>query len=147
MKFGGQGQVIQFGGERDHRRHLELLGQLHGIAVVAIVGFPDLASRMERVAVAGEGADLQSTGGNGLLEALPRRVVGEQGGGIGVGVARITADPDLDCLTARSRDVVQRLFERALAEEHRKDPDFHVRIHSFLRLCLTGSAHAEHDGN
>jgi hypothetical protein len=120
---------------------------LHRIAVVAIVLLRNLAPWVERIAVAGERADLQPAGGDGILESLPRRVVFEQRRGVRVGRSRIAPDPNLDCLATRGLDVVQRFLERPLTEQHREDPDFHVRTLSFFQICLTGSAHAEHRSN
>jgi hypothetical protein len=129
-------------GERDHRRHLEPPGELHRVAVVAIVRLRDLPPRMERVAVARERADLQPAGGDRILEPLPRRVVLEQRRGIRVPRSGIAPDPDLDRLASRGRDVVQRLLERALTEKHREDPDLHGRFLSLSLAWRIGPAHA-----
>ena len=107
----------------------------------------NLAPWVERIAVAGERADLQPAGGDGILESLPRRVVLEQRRGVRVGRSGISPDPNLDGLAPRGLDVVQRFLERPLAEQHREDPDFHVRTLSFFRIRRTGSADAEHRSN
>ena len=90
--------------------------------------------------MAGERADLQPAGGNRILETPPCRVVLQQRGGIRVLRAGISPDPDLDRLATRGLDVVQRLLERALAEQHREDPDLHAQI--LPSSCRAGPAHA-----
>ena len=147
VRLHGLRPTARAAGEGDHRRHPELLGELHRIAVVAIVRLGDLAPRMERITMAGEGADLQPAGGDRVLEPLPRRVVFEQRRGICVRRSGISAHPDLDGLAAGGRDVVQRLLERSLAEQDREDSDFHMRTLSFFRIRRTGSAHAGHGSN
>ena len=147
---GGQGQVTQLGsmclwpatraaGERDDRRHLELFRQLDGVAIVLVVRLSDLSLRMEWVAVARERADLESAGGNRLLKPLTGGIIGQQRSGIGVRLARVSANSDLDRLTASGLDVVQCFLERSLRKKNGEHPDFHLPLPSLVRPTLPSS--------
>jgi len=76
--------------------------------------------------VTGERADLETATGNRFLKALAGAGIGQQRGSIGVGIARISAGSDFDCLASGLGNVVERVFERALREENGKDPNFHL---------------------
>ena len=85
-----------------------------------------LLVRVERVAVAGEGADLQSATCDLVEPRLLRGRVVHQGIQIAVGVARVAAGADFYGIAAGGLDVVQGLVEGPLGEEHREDADFHA---------------------
>jgi hypothetical protein len=91
----------------------------------------DLPFRMQWIAVAGEGADLHAPGGDCVQQPLASSLIGEQRGGVRMGIARVAANANLDGLAAGGFHVIERLLERALAEQDGEDPDFHVRAISF----------------
>ena len=70
--------------------------QPDGVAENGVVRLGDRRVGMERVAMAGEGADLQIAAGDRLLERLARRRVRQQLGRVAVGVAGVAAGADLD---------------------------------------------------
>jgi hypothetical protein len=69
---------------------------------------------VDRIAVAGEGADVETAAGDGLLEFRSSGGVLEQLARVAVGVAGVGAAADLDRADASLLDVIQRLLERAL---------------------------------
>jgi hypothetical protein len=99
---------------------------------------------VERVAVAGEGADLQAPAGDRLLEAGERGVVGEQLGRIAVGAAGVAAGADLDRVAARLLDVVERFLERALGEQHREHAYLHLASFGFPAPLAPNAARWRH---
>src|SRR5687768_3465779 len=80
---------------------------------------------MDRVAVAGEGADVEAAAGDGLPEPGPGGSVLEQLGRVAVGVAGVGAAADLDRADAGLLDVIQRLLERSLGKEDHEHADLH----------------------
>ena len=56
-------------GEGDHRLDADLGGQSHGAAELTISPRGDLPVGVERIAVAGEGGDLEAAGGGSFHEA------------------------------------------------------------------------------
>ena len=90
------------------------------------MGLGDLRLRMERIAVAGQRADLQPTAGDRVLERLQGGLVAEQLGRLTVGISRIAAGADLDGGTASLLDVIECLLQGASREQHGEDSDLHV---------------------
>jgi hypothetical protein len=115
--------VTQFGwlavgpspGERDHGLDAELARELDRAAERLVRPPREVGVRMEWVAVAGEGADLEPARLDLGLEV--RRIVR---------VARIVARPDLDGVETERDDAVERLWQRQLAEDDREDAELHA---------------------
>src|SRR5215213_7545266 len=97
---------------------------------------------MQWVAVARERAEMQPAGGDRVLKPLPCCIVLEQCRRIRMLRSGISPDPDLNRFASRGLDVVQRLLERALAEQHCEDSDLHGWILSLCLSPLAGPAHA-----
>jgi hypothetical protein len=112
--------------EGDDGLHAELRGKLHGLLEDAVVGLRRRRVRVQRIAVAAEGADDEVAPVDGLLERLQALVARQQRGGVRVGVPRVGPRPDLDRSEAEVDDIVQRFFERLLPEQDGEHPDLHA---------------------
>ena len=99
-------------GEGDHRLDADLGGKPHGLAEVAVRVRGDRLVGVKRIAMAGEGGDLEAVGGGSLREAGP--------------VMRARRR-DLDGLAAGGLRRVQRLIERPVVEERQEQADLHSR--------------------
>ncbi len=80
---------------------------------------------MERVAVAGESGDLNAELFEDAEPRLERRRVGEKLFGIAVGLAGISAGPDLDGVHAESGEDRERFLECLVSVEVFKYAEFH----------------------
>src|SRR5690606_11761445 len=119
-------------GEGDHPAHADLPGQPHGVAEVALVLLADRRVGVERVAVATQRADLQPPVIDLLLPLAEAVLVGEQFGGLAVGLAQlgdVAARADLDRLCAGAGDPVEGLVEREQVLKHETE---HADLHGWL---------------
>ena len=116
--------------EGDHLLHVELAGQFDRLPEHRVVRLGDLLVRVNRVAVAGQRADHEPAARDGVFERLELLLALQQLGRLAVPVARIRARADLHRFEAQLLHVVERLFKRLVAEEHRENADFHSRVSS-----------------
>jgi hypothetical protein len=80
---------------------------------------------VERVAVAGQRADLEAARADRIAKPGQRFVICEELGGLAVGVAGIVPGANLDVLQARVDGPIQNRLEWFIAEEDREDAEFH----------------------
>ena len=95
----------------------ELLGEKDGVLYRLVELGGNCLVRMDRVAVAAERAYLKAAVRDGRFEGAQSRRIGEQGVGVGMGVAGVTAAAYLDHLNALGFEILESLFERKIAQK------------------------------
>src|SRR5215211_5517432 len=121
----------------------QLGGQLHGIAERFVVYGGQVLIGMKRVAVAREGADLQSPVLYGLAESVQGPGIPQELLRLAVGVSRVASGPDLDRPAADLLDVVQGCFEWPVRQKHRENPHLHSLVPSLVACHPLGTGSNE----
>ena len=103
--------------------------------VIGIVGGGDLAVGVERIAVTGEGTDLEIVLAEEIGEGAAGGGVIEQGLRLAVGRAGITTCADFDRLATGGRDIANRFGKRLLRKENRENTDLHACLSLQLDLA------------
>ena len=130
------GAVAGAAGEADYRVDAELLAHEDRVDEVVVVLFRDFLVRVDRIAVAAEGADLQAVPVHRLLELAERLLVVKKDLGLAVGVARVAAASDLDALGAGIRKIFHRFGGGKVAEQHADYSYFHCFSSGFFTWNL-----------
>ena len=104
-------------GESVDLMNTELLGEKDGVLYRLVELGGNSLVRMDGVAVAAERAYLKAAVRDGGFEGVQSRRIGEQGVGVGMGVAGVTAAAYLDHLNALGFEILESLFERKVAQK------------------------------
>ena len=123
-------RVTGTAGEGDHGVHAQLLRQQNALAEIGVECFGDSLVGMNRVAVAGQSADLKTVFLKKTLELGQLGLVVQQNVGIAVCLAGITAAADLHRFNAHGLELRQYVLQRTAAVQIGKYTKFHNTISS-----------------